>query len=288
MTTVSTVGYGDLSPGTDGTKFFTCLYIIVGVALVFPAMAGHFDCVMDAVESWVMSICHMVRVMICGAKKEVGVDVDGDGDIDNVEPPSFYAHYGRGLWFPLTSMVVVVLLVSGAVFAALETEWTFWEGVYHCWITSTTVGYGDMSIATQGGKLWATIHIFLAVVWLLTILNRIVTLQNQRKRQLQQKEMMEKSLNVELIKSLDKDGGGVDKLEFVAQMLITLGAELCGTALQWSDVEPFIAKFDALDVDKSGRLTATDLERMVQLDMEKRERKKAEKAAAKKSKIAKA
>merc|ERR1712137_547049 len=117
---------------------------------------------------------------------------------------------------------------------------------------------------------------------------RIVTLQNQRKRQLQQKEMMEKSLNVELIKSLDKDGGGVDKLEFVAQMLITLGAELCGTALQWSDVEPFIAKFDALDVDKSVRLTATDLERMVQLDMEKRERKKAEKAAAKKSKIAKA
>lgn len=275
MTTVSTVGYGDLSPGTDFTKFFTCVYIIVGVAIVFPAMAGNFDFIMDTVERLVMLLCHNIKVMTVGHTKKQGVDVDGDGDIDNYEPPSFYSHYGRGLWFPLTSMIVVVLLVSAAVFTALEEEWTYWEGVYHCWITSTTVGYGDMSISTQGGRLWATCHIFLAVVWLLTILNRIILLQNQRKRQLQQKSMMEKSLDVDLIKSLDKDGGGVDKLEFIAQMLITLGAELCGSPLQWSDVEPFIHKFDALDVDGSGKLTATDLEKMVQAELEKQQKKKA-------------
>jgi len=85
--------------------------------------------------------------------------------------------------------------------------------------------------------------------------------------------MMARALDIELIKSLDKDGGGVDKLEFVIGYLITLGVELCGEPLTWADVEPFIAKFEELDSDNSGRLTASDLERMVQIEQERIEKR---------------
>jgi uncharacterized membrane protein YhaH (DUF805 family) len=42
IVTISTVGYGDLSPGPDhpAMQVFTVLYILVGVALVFPQLAS--------------------------------------------------------------------------------------------------------------------------------------------------------------------------------------------------------------------------------------------------------
>ena len=35
--------------------------------------------------------------------------------------------------------------------------------MYHCLVTATTVGYGDVTIQTQGGKLWASFHILFSV-----------------------------------------------------------------------------------------------------------------------------
>ena len=60
----------------------------------------------------------------------------------------------------------------------------------------------------------------------------------------------------------------VDKLEFLVGMLTKL------EILHWDDVEPFLAQFDALDKDKSGRLDRNDLLRMVEDKKAKVERKK--------------
>ena len=42
MVTISTVGYGDLSPGPDrpGMQVFTVFYIIIGITIIFP-QASH-------------------------------------------------------------------------------------------------------------------------------------------------------------------------------------------------------------------------------------------------------
>jgi Ca2+-binding EF-hand superfamily protein len=66
--------------------------------------------------------------------------------------------------------------------------------------------------------------------------------------------MLKRRLDPDLITSLDKDGGGVDKTEFVVGMLVKL--ELVGQ----KDVEPYLKQFAKLDVDGSGVLTSEDLE----------------------------
>jgi hypothetical protein len=38
VATISTVGYGDLSPTTDGSRLFTAIYILVGVAIAVSAL----------------------------------------------------------------------------------------------------------------------------------------------------------------------------------------------------------------------------------------------------------
>ena len=50
-------------------------------------------------------------------------------------------------------------------------------------------------------------------------------------------------LDEELIASLDKEGDGVDKLEYVMGMLIALGANICGKRIDFEkDIQPLIEK----------------------------------------------
>jgi hypothetical protein len=49
-------------------------------------------------------------------------------------------------------------LVGAAVFARLES-WSFWIAFYFCFVSFSSIGYGDYSPATQGGRaffcVWA-------------------------------------------------------------------------------------------------------------------------------------
>jgi hypothetical protein len=38
VVTISTVGYGDLAPTNDGSRFFTAIYILVGVSIGIAAL----------------------------------------------------------------------------------------------------------------------------------------------------------------------------------------------------------------------------------------------------------
>ena len=110
----------------------------------------------------------------------------------------------------------------------------------------TTVGYGDVAITTQAGRMTAFFHILISVTWLATFVSKLRALHSDRQQELKRQELLSKQLDTTLITSLDTDGNGVNKLEFVVGMLTKL--EL----IDWADVEPFLAQFDALDKDGSG------------------------------------
>ena len=46
------------------------------------------------------------------------------------------------------------LIMGGIVFAAFEEEWTFWEAVYFCIVSLTTVGLGDYVPASFWGNVF--------------------------------------------------------------------------------------------------------------------------------------
>lgn len=89
-----------------------------------------------------------------------------------------------------------------------------------------------------------------------SLISEISTLYSNRALQLKRAEMLKRRLDPELIKSLDTDGSGVDKCEFVVGMLIKLGL------VDEDDVAPYLKQFDALDTDGSGVLTPDDLEQI--------------------------
>ena len=278
MASMSTVGYGDLSPSASGgSRIFTSFFILVG-------MIGPFYILSIALGRRLVRIESMYRYLTVklGFKwKEV--DIDGDGAADLQVPPHVFLYYLEGFAFWIFMIVVTNFGSAGVLYALLrqhfddevrgrvdllgqDYEWAtpdYWDALYHCWVTTTTVGYGDVRMMTQAARLWTSIHIAYAVGILGGFLSKMQELSDERKRQLKRWEMLQKKLDVELMMSLDKDGNGVDKLEFVVGMLTNLDIISSG------DVAPFLVQFDKFDADKSGVLNRDDLIKIAEEEQKK-------------------
>jgi hypothetical protein len=86
-----------------------------------------------------------------------------------------------------------------------------------------------------------------------------------RKHILQRAKTRQMQLSDELIDALDRQGDGqVTELDFVVEMIIALGAEVCGKKLDFNaHVQPLIDRFAVLDETKTGYLTKEDVSFMV-------------------------
>jgi voltage-gated potassium channel len=60
-------------------------------------------------------------------------------------------------------LALLTVLAGGAAFAAIEDRPTIWSGLYWAVTTMTTVGYGDESPATTGGKVLAVLVMIVGV-----------------------------------------------------------------------------------------------------------------------------
>ena len=130
--TMSTVGYGDLSPSTESSRWFTLVMIIVGISLVFP----YIGTVLLRVTS---PITAKGREMLESLFPQRTIDIDGDGTSDYKIPRHPVIYYSKNL-LPSFALTLLVQFISAAIFCAIEREWTFGDAFYHCIVTATTVG----------------------------------------------------------------------------------------------------------------------------------------------------
>ena len=246
MGTAATVGYGDLhpDPSVQGSRAFTVAYIIFGVGVVFAQLSALIARCIQPLYSWSRNATER-----CFPQK--GIDIDGDGTADFKVPRKPLFYYSKNLAAPF----VIVMSIQGA-FAAVFCEiegWDFWSACYHCFVTMTTVGFGDVKIHTDGGRMWAFFHILISVSILTATLNDVSELFDARKAALRRMKMIEGAADVGLMLSLDKDGNGVDKFEFVTGMLIMLDG------VKQQDLDLFSKLFEKLDIDGSGLIDANDI-----------------------------
>jgi hypothetical protein len=139
---------------------------------------------------------------------------------------------------------------------------TYDNAVWHCWCTSTTVGYGDQSLSTDTSKLFAALHILVSVSWLASTLDLVIQTKQKRKYEQIALNARKAQLDPGLIENLAQDRTGqVNELQYVVGMLSQTGAEICGETLDWKKhVEKWIDKFRAIDEDRSGYLSQQDID----------------------------
>jgi len=137
--------------------------------------------------------------------------------------------------------------------------------VWHCYITVLTVGYGDVGLTTDSARLFAALHITLAVSWLSGLLGVVSRLKEERATDLKDLQLTSSmQLSPKLIDFLDPTGDGVSELEFVFGMLGLMGADLRNVPLNFKQhAQPLIHRSQQLDADNSGILNHQDLEFMM-------------------------
>ena len=193
-------------------------------------------------------------------------EADEDGGISDAHQlvqPAWRFYVGR-LSFLVCFGVLTTQLLSAFVFTRLIPDLSYDDALWLCWVTATTVGYGDVPIPNQRGRAFAAFNMLFSVGWLAALIQRVQAARELRRRRLQRAALISIQLSGKLISALDTDGGGVDKVTFVARMPISMGVQLYGQPLDYAhDVQPLLARFDALDADANGHLTHADIEFMV-------------------------
>ena len=253
MVTASTVGFGDLYPGVYAnsscpdapvtfSRIFTVVYIFLGIGVVFAQVssliAQLFRPIFRRLNNFLLTAVTMSR--------DTAVDrLSQSGPPKLPDPVAYYMKHLAG---PLV-LIVAIQCMFAAVFTRLVPGLDFGTAMYHCLVTATTVGYGDVPIPSAAAKMWGIFHITISVSLIAAIIGSVGELAQRRDADAHKVNLLSGTLNVELMKSLDTDGNGVDKFKFVTGMLMKLHV------LSEEDVEPFVRLFEEMDADGSGMLT---------------------------------
>ena len=122
-----------------------------------------------------------------------------------------------------------------------DPPWGFGLALYHCFVTATTVGYGDVTNSSQAGRLWASFHMLIAVALLGEIISTLSELSAKRASTLKRVKWLERQMDFQLLDNLiaratsmrplvKRDGKGLTELEFVLTMCIEL------EVVEWDEV----------------------------------------------------
>ncbi|KAK7907446.1 hypothetical protein WMY93_016058 [Mugilogobius chulae] len=127
ITVITTIGYGHAAPCTTAGKVFCMFYALLGIPLTLVMF-----------QSLGERINTCVRVMLKRAKQSVGLQKTDVSMINMVLV---------GLLFCAST-----LGIGAAAFSHFE-GWSFFNAYYYCFVTLTTIGFGDFIALQEKGAL---------------------------------------------------------------------------------------------------------------------------------------
>ncbi|XP_023254777.1 potassium channel subfamily K member 15-like [Seriola lalandi dorsalis] len=117
ITVITTIGYGHITPRTDAGKAFCMFYALLGIPLTLVM----FQSVGERINTFVRYLLRRAKQGLGLRKTEVSM--------------------GNMVLMGLLSCMST-LCIGAATFSHFE-DWTFFNAYYYCFITLTTIGFGD-------------------------------------------------------------------------------------------------------------------------------------------------
>ncbi|XP_070705412.1 potassium channel subfamily K member 3a [Pempheris klunzingeri] len=117
ITVITTIGYGHAAPSTNGGKVFCMLYALLGIPLTLVM----FQSVGERINTFVRYLLHRLKKCLGMRRTEVSMV--------NMVTIGFIS-------------CMSTLCIGALAFSHFE-GWSFFHAYYYCFITLTTIGFGD-------------------------------------------------------------------------------------------------------------------------------------------------
>ncbi|THG11363.1 hypothetical protein TEA_018865 [Camellia sinensis var. sinensis] len=236
VVTMTTVGYGDLVPNSVLTKLLACIFVFTGMGLVGFVLSKAADYIVEKEEILLVKALYMHEKI-------------GSAEIIK-EVESNKARYK----FLTTVTLLLVLVIVGTMFLYQVEELDFINAFYCVCATITTLGYGDESFSTEGGRLFAVFWILISTICLAQLFLYLAEIYTENRQRLHVKWALTRKLTTSDLEAADLDNDKVvSAAEFIVYKLKEMGK------ISEEDISVVMEGFKNLDVDQSGTLTAADL-----------------------------
>ncbi|KAG9443488.1 hypothetical protein H6P81_014828 [Aristolochia fimbriata] len=236
IVTMTTVGYGDLVPNSVATKLLACAFVFSGVALVGMILSKAADYLVEKQE--------LLFVRAVNIRRQVGAtEIAKELETNRVKYK-----------FLMVTIALAILIVVGTVFLFEVENLNLIDSFYCVCSTITTLGYGDKSFSTEGGRIFAIFWILASTLCLAQFFLYMAELHTESRQQSLAKWVLTRQMTSVDLEAADLDDDGVvSAAEFIVFKLKEMGK------ISQEDITLVLEEFDGLDVDQSGTLTASDI-----------------------------
>lgn len=224
VTTLTTVGYGDLAPKSASGRLFTSIFILIGSSLV----ASCLGTLVGRMQARLMEEAKAPAAVAGGVSREVN---------EMAKAVSFAG----------------AIIAAGVLYASIVEGWSWVDAFYWASVSCSSVGLGDL-VPSPVMRPVAGIYLLLAVGGFGASVARVARYTAAVELARRRDSFLERGVTAELLDELGEKGGGqVDRYAFMRYMLVASGQ------VDEAEVTKLDSLFDALDVDGSGSLDAGDI-----------------------------
>ncbi|KAJ8725095.1 hypothetical protein PYW07_016053 [Mythimna separata] len=153
-TVLTTIGYGNIVPETFWGRLFCIAYALIGIPLTLTVIAD-----LGRVFATLVSI--IAKQLPAMPKCCIRVS-----EANPAGQRSLYAFGAVGFLF-------LYLSAGAGLFKMWEDDWTFYDGFYFCFITMTTIGFGDIVPKRPKYMLICTVYILIGLALTSTIIELV-------------------------------------------------------------------------------------------------------------------
>ena len=155
LSTITTIGYGNVVPATVGGQVFTYFYGVAGIV----AVGFTLDASRDKIVEMIVAASKRIERRRRFFRRRMAM-------VNALSVTERAATSLRFNWIVAFLLVLLLWLGGAGVFVALEHDWTYSAGVWFTFSTLTTIGYGDYYPTTASAETFLNYFVFcgLAVI----------------------------------------------------------------------------------------------------------------------------